>query len=618
MRDKEKLKDKEAEIAERLVDGSFVSRAIFAACRKAGPYSLVVIVALWALFYIKWPEKEAGEGIETSLVDRHFRDRQLDEARQLLVQKDVAGAAGVWKDLLRKYPSDIRLYRGLLDAMGESSSGLVTRFEDADAIGARLLGLGRTNRDDLVRVVRLHAALGNWPEVKSLAGDVSTNFTADVGAILARAYFESNDLSSFEQFWVAFQPEFSALPALKPWRLAADAVEKEGEEGERARRELGGLRGDPDQRVLALRLLARVALMKADASAHAILLQEMLAAKVLRPSDWIEHVELLARLGRMEEARAYSERIDEVRGRADELSDVVLRLFRRGLRDPGMALLNRSLKVVGKDMTLAVAEGVGAFLMSDWGKCNSIAFSLRGQQPTAGVADAIAYFLEGCAAEGLGYGQKAKASFDEMELVPSAQPRVVLDFAGVISSLGVSTTNTAAIFRSWRLVKSLEGSLSTDAAYWRERSVLARRANQAVDMVSSARAAMDLHPAAPHSRSSLAQALMLSPGNEAEVARLTAGLMKEFPVLPEWRLQHAMALAAGGSVDEAKRMLGFVSPNRIPPRLDAMHRLAWLHVHIADKQWGAARKVLGEIRAMSMDRMMTARIEDLAGRLPND
>lgn len=607
----DKTRDREAESAERLIDGSFVSRAIYAACRKAGPYSLMGLLILFGVFWFRWPEEGAEPGIESSLVERYFRRKELERARSLLEQGDVPSAAAAWKDLLRKHPGDPRMYRMLLDEIGDENMALLAKFEDAEEMGAKLLEMGRTNRDDLFRVIRLNAGLGNWRRVKQLSGDVSTNFTPELGGVLARAYFESNDLAAFEQFWTTFQAEFSANAAIKPWRWAADAVQKREDEGGPGMRELTAMRGKPNERVLGLRLLSRVALLKGDAPRHAVLVQEMIASKLLRPSDWIEHVELLARLGRLDEARSYSERIDEVRGRGVELADVVLRLHALRFHESAAALLGRSLKVVPRDVPLSVMEGLTAFLASDWGRCNSLAFSLRGQQPTAGVVDPISYFLEGYAVEGTGYAQKAKAAFDEMELVPSSDPVVVLGFAEMVSRLSVAPSNNVAIFRAWRMAKSLETFLSSSGEYWRGRSILAGRANQVVDMVSSAKAAMEADHASPQSRSVMARALSLSGGDKAEVLRLTSSLMRELPVTSDWRIQHAVSLAASGNPDEARKVLEVTAAAGFPPRLQNEVRLAWLEVYVAKKDWGGARKVAGELKDLPMERLVSARLREL-------
>ena len=601
---------------ENLLDESYWSRRFLALSAKIGPFALVALALLLVVFLVPWTDKDDNEGRKRSLPSRYLRNLKIDRARLSMAKGDLASGINTWKALLAESPDDTRLMRLLIDDLGYARSAVLDEFGGAEAFGEKLLHVGRTNRDDLVRLIRLNAGLGNWKEVKTWAVTLGTNKPPEIHGWLARVYLDQGDVMAFEQTWSVFKKDFSKDPDLVPWRLAADALGSEPDRAREALKKLEQLKGNRDKGSMALQMLRLVARATGDAASERRCLEELTAMGSARPLHWIEHMELLARKDRMEEAVALGDRLVEARGRPGDVDEALMRLLALGMNTAAKAFLERSIKDHPLEVEVSILTPIPLLGASEWAACLEAAYALRGQQPTSGMVDPISFFVEGCSFEALGNDRKANSAFFDMEAASTPQPEIVLHFAELTSWLSIISSNSLPQSRVWRLVKALQKPLPNSENYWRIRSVVAGRSDQPIDMVLSARKAAGINPASTEAIANLVRALMLSGTRDAEVLSLCEGLATQVPAEAGWRVMHAALLAATGKPEDARRMLSAIQEPWVPARLLEELKRAWLEVHVRAKDWDNARKTARELELKPMEPLVAKRFNELVSAIP--
>lgn len=604
-------------IENAVVDESYWSRKLLEFSAKVGPLSLLVLVILLGLFVVPWPSGGNEGQTRSSLLARYVQSRRVDRVRSDLERGQVDAAVAGWKTLLAETPDDPRLLRLLLDQANQHRGSIIYEFGGMEGFGRRLLQVGQTNREDLLRLIRMEAGLGNWGGVRRWSEAMGSNKPPEVRRWLARVCLEEGDVLAFEETWSVKDAGFSEDPESESWRMAADAIAKGGDVAKAALDKLNGLKASADKGFLARRLLRLVARATDDKAMERQVVEELSAAGSERLGDWIDHLEMLGNRGPRGEVEELAPRIEEARCSAEDVPDAVMRLTEIGLNASAKVVLDRAVKSYPTDISVAMLKPVPFMVTGEWNGCLETAFALRGQQPTAGVTDAASFFVEGCAYEALGNDQKANAAFFEMESTTIPRPEAILQFAVLMGRLSIRPTNAVSSQRVWRLVKTLERPMAGSAAYWRARSEAAARIGQNVDMVLSAEKAVSLDQGSDESTATLIRALILGGGRHVEAVALSSRLMQSIPVEARWRLQHAVLLASGGHPDDGRKILARIKPALIPRQLRDDLRHAWLEVHVGAGEWEQARTVVRQIASERMDPFMAKRFNALAGAIPN-
>ncbi|MEI6340689.1 MAG: hypothetical protein WCR07_01935 [Verrucomicrobiota bacterium] len=596
--------------------GLYWAQKLQAVSSKAGPFLVVLLGLLLALLFIPWPGGEDEGGVRRSLPSRYLRERKIQQTRQALEKDGLAASLDGWSKLLGEIPSDARLMRLLLDDVRPSDVSALDGLGGAEAFGQRLLQLGQTNRDDVVRVIRIHASLGNWAEVRDWAGRIGTNGTAEVAGWLARAYLDEGDVMAFDQLWTTFSGDFSRDVGMAPWRVAADAILKESISVEDAARSLAGSKGNDSMGQGTLRLLRIVARAKGDVEGERRLLEELRLANETRASDWIGHLELMARKGSVDDASLVESRIAEARLRPGAVGDAMARLMALGKGTTAKALLAKAVAENRADPGVAILRPIPLTLEADWDGAVAMAAAMRRQQAMAGMVDSVACFIEGSAQEATGGDVRAQQAFLEMEIAPVRDPIRALQFAEVFSDLSLVSSNAVHPARVWRLVKALQKSAPESPSYWRIRAVVAGRAEEASDMLLSATKASSLEPASHPATARWVRALWLAGGHDAEALSLSKVLVSGTPVEAAWRVQHAMLLASSGSPADARKILSETRPSTIPASLRDEVQHAWLEVHVAAKEWELAREVAKGLQRTRMEPLVSRRFHQRVASIP--
>jgi hypothetical protein len=433
---------------------------------------------------------------------------------------------------------------------------------------------------------------------------------------MSQALLVSGDVLAFDQASASSPEAFATDAQMLPWRLAADALLREGETSRRARADLARMAKAPNPSQSAWQALRLVAFLSGDTSGHRELLDSHQVHGDQRLRYWIDHVELLVANDVWSEVDDVMDGLLLDHTHPDEVVEAVKKLARMGQPNRGSRLADRQLRLDPSPVRVAVMGAFCSLAAGQWDECSRLAMAMRMRTSTAGQLGGIPHFLLGCAASGSGSDSQASDAFEQMAFGSDPQAGLQLGMLVEGVRLAADRLNKASVRQAWLVARELEGSLGSTASYWRMRSELAGYALQVPDMLLAARAALRHDPASPASISCMVRALLFAPEGKPEVLELSAALMQDSPVLAESRLLRAMALAAGNKAAEAKAILQPMRPSVIPPSLRGLLGLAWLDVHVASRDWDAARKTLDGIRSLRWDPLMQAKVDRLAAKIP--
>lgn len=592
-------------------------KALKRALKRSFRWSVpVVFLAVVIAALVMLPEGKRARGPATFNDWTHKGDQPA--GAQTGVTDDLAATADRWRQVLAKPDAGIAEYRALLDEDHRKRGMLVQQVGGLEQLAAKLLVLGQTNQSDLARLLRSCADSMDAGHAMDIARRFGEQQDPEARRWIAQALWVTGDMWAFDQVWGASPEAFAASAPAKPLRLAADALIREGTAAEGAKAVLAGMLKDPQPSPGVWHALALVAFQSGDIPGHRSLLEATAGDGERRLKDWMDHVDLM--LDHADNA-GISDVLDALplqRGTPWEVIDAAKRLSRRGQHPHAHRLLERrlNLKLEMDPAELYVMAGFSALASKDWNGCKGHVTAMRLRASNTGSFEDVSHFLQGCAALGAGDDGFATECFGRMALGKGPQPEVLLRFLveGIEPSAGV--LDKAVTRQAWLAACNLEAALSGDSSYWRARSTLAGYASQVPDMVLAARTAMRIDPRSPSSVASLIRALLLSPDSKPEVLGLSARLMKEMPVLAEWRVQRATALAASNLPDDAKAILKPLKPKSIPQHLREPLRVAWLEVHVAAKEWDAARKAIAALPLAQPEPLLRARMDRLSKRIP--
>ncbi len=598
-----------------IADSGRFARFIMLAATKIGPGFAALCLLFALVAFVKWPDPNDGSR-KSSLLDRYAKHRRLAELDRRVEAGDAEGAASIWKTTLPQETNNVTALRGFFDHDARLGGALVERIPEREALVASLVKLGGTNQHDMLRVLRLRDRRLEWNRIVNDSPQISTDADSEAKGIVARAYLAMGDVLAFDQLWSRSSAALQSDPSMKLWRLAANALLRDGADAAQAKAEIAATLASSKNSTNALDALLFLAFQSGDMETHRTLLESHRITGRRRIKHWMDHAELLARSN---DTRGVDDVLDGLaldRADPDDVGRVARRLMQLGMYPQVTRMVERRQLVNQSSQDLSVIAGFASLLSENWEQCNNIAIGIQRSLSVGGNAQEVAHFLRACAAWGLGNEAAATAAFDRVVTGSSNDPASLLSmlFEGV--RLGAGSMSSASIRQAWILARDSENLIGDSAAYWRTRSELAGYAMQTSDMLLAARTALQLEPGSPASIASMTRALLLAPTSTPEILSLSASLMDATPVPAEWRIVRAQALASANQLADAKATLSAMKPSTIPTGLMPSMNVAWLEVHMAAKDWDAARKALSAIPSRSLEPLMQAKVDRLAAKIP--
>lgn len=598
-----------------IMDSGRVARSVTKAASKAGPLLIGLCLLLALVAFLKWPDASFATG-HSSLMERYSRQRLLADLARRVESGDADGAASLWQLMLSQEHNNITALRSFFDHDARLGGALVERTPNREALVGLLVTLGGTNRDDLDRVLRFRARRLEWDRVAEVGAQMSTNLTAEANVLLAVAHLARGDGLAFDQQWSGSRGSLESDPLIKPWRLAATALLQGPAEASKAKLDLNAMLAAGKNSPEVMDSLLFLAFQAGDIKGHRALIEKQRIKGRRGLKHWMDHVELLARF---DNARGIDDILDGLpldRADPEDVENVARRLMQLGLAQPVLRLVDRRQRSEQPLGNFAALAGFASLVSEDWERCNNLAIGIQKLPSAPESLNEISHFLRGCAALGLANEVEASACFDRMNVETCKEPAALLRLLSEGMRLGVGSLNPPSFRQAWLVTRDLEGSLGDDGAYWRTRSEMAGYASQVSDMVFAARTAMQIDVGAAASVATMTRALLLVPDANPEVLSLSASLMKETPVLAEWRILRASALVSCDRLAEGKALLQTIKASAVPAILLPSLNLAWLEAHVASQDWDAARKTLDGIRSVRWEPLLRAKVERLAAKIP--
>ena len=591
-----------------------VARALFTSASLIGPILLILCLLLAFVTLVKWPDGTVVGGRST-LLEKYMRQRDFARIERLVGAGDAEGAAVAWRQTLVKEQNNITTLRRFFEHDERLGGALTDKIPGREQRVGLIVTLGGTNREDLQWVMKMRARRCEWEQVLVVAGKLGSNLTTEARGLVARAYLALGDVLAFDQEWSESSAAFEVDATLKPWRLAANALLRESADAARAKSDLTAmLAADKASDDVADALLF-LAFQAGDTEGHRSLLhaRRIIGRRAL--NHWMDHVELLARVGDMGRIDDIVDGLPLDRADQEEIDKVAKRLMQLGLTKQVGRLVERRHRAGQSLGEAAVLAGFAALLDEEWERGKSLAARMQTQSSPDQDYSEISRFLLGGVALSAGEEDVAALSFDRMSVGSSQDPKWLLGLLSRGMRLSAGSLQAPCIRQAWLVARDLEGLIGTDGAYWRTRSELAGYAVQVPDMLFAARSAMQLDPGTA-SRAAMTGALLLAQDAKPEVLDLSASLMQATPVLAEWRILRARALVSCGRLAEGKAILKAIKPSTIPTILLPSLNVAWLEAHVSSQDWNAARKALDGLRSVRLEPLMRAKVDRLAASIP--
>lgn len=473
-----------------------------------------------------------------------------------------------------------------------------------------LLRVGRTNMSDLDLTMGLLWKLDMRDEMLRLGEAMGDGLGARGAALMARAYFDSGDMGSFDQAWrrhgASFESDMELRLRREAWKAqwGPPATAREG----MAR--LAEAQGDPATRRVALELGRKVAVARADAAEHERLLRMQMADGTVGTRETVEWWLLLASTGRLEAARRAareSGHVLEARSAA-EARTVATALLTLGMAVEAVAFLESASVARHQDAGLWLLRADGLKALGRWEDLGAFAAGLIQGRGAGRHAEAVGMVLRAVSEAKLGQLELARATVRGVMDAPAVDGATSVRLAGWLGEAGLPKDGLA-------LLRRAEAAMANASGYWAQRTLLAGSGGEVNDMVESSRRALALAPGDPRLRNNHATALLAARREPAEAVQLTLQNVHQSPLEPKYWVNHALALLANDRVPEARMALDRVATATWAPEQEANLHLAWVEVLLREGRVSEARQRAARINRSLLMPFQAARLDDLARRL---
>jgi hypothetical protein len=508
--------------------------------------------------------------------------------------------AGDKKEALRSYMSasqnnlgDVELLRRALQSL-VSVGGAEARAM-ADRVTRRadwLLLLSGTNQSDLHLVARVYDAVGDSRAVLRLLDPDEREIPEGLYGAMAKAMFDTGDASAFGDWWQRVGEERRDDPDLELYHSAWLAGWGPESDREAHLAELTAATENLDKRMLANRLLLRVALQRRDLDAYGEALGRLEGFQGDRMADHVDYWKMLFRLNRQEEALQLALNHPYPPRQALEAAQYALALTELGDAKSARRVLEQYGPTLG--------DGPAVFclplwaLLSDlyiadeaWSELAQMGKDLRSLPYGSQTMSGFGWFAEGRATVGRGERALAGEMFDAAVEDGFSTLAMNLEVASVLLTVGYPE-------QAQRLLLPLEDALDDRVRYWQLlfEAAYAIRKDEAL-LFKAARKALDLEPDSPLRRVNYAVALLLTRQRPQEAVRLTLEFAGSHQG-PLALLNHAHALAMVGRGAEAAQILE-KTPVLMDPELRTGRALVALEIGLVRGDDEAAREALAAI-----------------------
>jgi predicted Zn-dependent protease len=509
-------------------------------------------------------------------------------ARREMSVRHYDEANYAWTAAIASNPSDPRALRGLLTCTLVSGTTEPGSVRGAIGQSLGLLRLTHTNSADLELVTDLLQKYECNEITVALLSPIRRRLTEREKACLLKALFSLSRMTEFSELWRGLGGEHIPDPEL-PLYSAAHSVGWGGpEEVGSARLKLNQALSISQQRLLANRLLLFVSARTQDLAAYQECLQRLEAWHQDSLADHARYWRLLARGGRVEEAKALALKTTANLRSANDLIALTDAYIATGLCEQALRYFKTHASQFADSQEVWVGYAAALVEAKDWEGLRSLGVQIRAEERVRSLLVGYSHFLEGWAALQMNRRSVAEAAFDRMAEVWTGNPKLALVAASTL--IGLNRANSAC-----DLLSKFEGELNTDPNYWRLVFNAADQLKNADLLLKAAQHEFELNPEDVYVANHYAAALLTSHQRSEEAIRLTLRIGTAYPNSTVARINHSLALVRNGRTKEAQDLLETIRPDSLAAEEATSFYLALFEVQYAIKDYRSARKQIDRI-----------------------
>ena len=535
-------------------------------------------------------------------------------AEKLMAQGKYDASAVAWHMAVINNPADPSLIRGSLDQLLR-----------ADRINARILGLALdraswllrlTKRDpnDLELAVRAYDKYELNEAVLDLLGPVKGTLPPILEAAYLKALFLSDKMDEFGARWKQSASGLKDSPELALYHAAWEAGWGPPDTLTEGRTRLASAVNDPDQRILANRLLMFVSYRAQDLASFQGGLRRLEEWHADRVVDQIAHWELLVQAGKKAEARQLAENYAlppvlpwHVVGLAQAYASL-------GMEDYAKRFLRRyapELGNAGGTWATRMWELYADLLITPrkWHEQIGRAFLVRVLDNTRVPLGAFSQFMEGRALYSLNRHAEAQRCFQRAAQLPFHSPAYALKVGNFLLQTGEAAT-------AWQVLLPLQGDLPDNVLYWWTLFQAAYAKKDGEMLLKAGKRAYELAPNDGVHLNNYAAALLNNRERPTEALKLTLSLYLANADSVIAKMNHSIALAMNHREKEAQDILDQIDPRQLTLSESTDYYLTRLEI---DSSMGQTDKVREDLEKVNTTFLFPAQIkwlEKVKARLP--
>lgn len=513
-------------------------------------------------------------------------------AREHLAAGRLREAAHAWRGAVANQPTLLPVLREWVQAAATADERFL---EDGGAPlnqAVMLLHLGGTNLLDRELTMRLLWRLNRAGDMLQLGLPVMEELSPTCAGLVAQGLFDLGDMEAFDRVWRRHEAALAKDPTLALYRSAWQAQWGPTSGTKTGREQLEAARSDPKRNVLAIELLRRIAVARADLAEHERWMGTLLQAKGASTQAHAERWMLLATNGRRDDARRLAKATLpslEIPTTA-QARLLVETLVRIDMPQEGLDVLKARPPAQMRDTSLWMLQGKILETMGHWDELASLGMSLRSMPGVGGAMDEIAYSMEALAKSKQLRPDMAQLAAKRASEAQPGDTAAVLQASAWLLDAGMARA-------SIDVLKKAEKNLKGSVLYWGRRLMAASQAPDADEMLQASEQAMAIAPSNRAVANNYAATLIVTGRKPAEAVKLTFENLTQFPGSPDFQINHAIALLMNDRVEEARKVLLEVQADRLTAVQRANFHLAWLDVSVRARRWSEARE-----RGMLIDR----------------
>lgn len=567
----------------RQLDGPFL-RQLAAEPRfgVAAALCLIVLSATAASGLKLWRVTPRGfvPEIRISGFDALEARMQSRSARACFRQLDYPGALSHWRAAVNANPAEPVALRELVRTEGFLSHRNRTALDRLGGEVQWLLRLTGTNQTDLDFAVQVLGSLHAEELLGSLLAPERSDRSPLQRCERAKWFLRSGRFDVFEAEARTLTALDTASDPTWPlywlaWIAGTDPSDRGTEAFRALRSEAASEPGFvADANVLRthpirVRLEYAVAMRQQDPTAVRSALSRLREASADTPVDHARFWNLLANLGREDEARRLAQSFSDPPVTADELEWIGGSLVRLGLVGEAVELYRRWCERPEGRRRIWVTLGSLLVHLERWRDAADLAGQMRNHPEEVAAWIGYAHYLEGLALLGNSQTNAALGALRRVMETSRFDPGALVAVGSDLARRGFPEIAAGLLLRH-------ENAAGDSVRYWQILVQAAVALRDGPLMLEAAQREWDLKPDSLDAANDLAVALLINEREPERARELTRRVLAQDPGSPAALIQHGLALLGNGQARAARPLLESVDVDSLTPR--QRHSLAYARV----------------------------------------